>query len=166
MNLGCRRLTYESCILASASAYYQCSTGSGSVYDFGICQTANDAADQACRNQFPGHTTRSTSQQLDARCDGNNTTRMSNTIFDFADSDGTGNLTLLEYFMIMGLSMGDYGPEIAQRSMRHNLLPHDPKISPNRPLPHPTHPRFHPSPFHPPLLHINHHAPYKRNRSR
>ena len=126
MNLGCRRLNYDGCILTAESNFYTCTSQGGFGNIFGICQTVKDGADADCSNQFPGNTRKARSlsssasseaRSLDAaaECDGNSTTRSSYELFDFTDKDGDGNLTLTEYFNIMGVSMGATEAEVAAR---------------------------------------------------
>ena len=108
---GCRRGDLEGCLAIANAQYILCRVRQHNGQD--ICNPYQAGLVAQCQQTYSSSLASAANVQTTTDA---SSTNSSSEIFDFADSDSCGNITLTEYFKIMGLSMGDSAAEIALRS--------------------------------------------------
>lgn len=111
---GCRRENLPGFLAIANGLWIKCRVRDHKSQDY--CDQQRADAEFQCTQSYSSSASRSVSEAVDT------SSSNSSEIFDFANLDGSGNMTLAEYFTIMGLSTGNSGQEIAHRAIYAQYL--------------------------------------------
>ena len=106
---GCRRENLPGCLAIADGLWIKCRVRDHRNQNY--CDQQSADAEVQCTQSYSSSASRSVPEAVDTFSPN------SSEILDLANLNGSGNITLAEYFTIMGLSTGNSGPEITHRAI-------------------------------------------------